>query len=329
MNAMRKSLKFLAVLVVTVFVGLTAPPLAGAEVIVVPPGNRNAEQPPTAGLSKVWTMFISQGSYEAKYRQIYGLLERDQRLIANIKNVASIYEINPIHIIGAIVGEHTFNVDGLDTLQTYYVKASQYVDMDMSFSYKGETAAEFFRRPQFNVCNQFSTDYEVWDCRSVIWRTQFQGKRVDGKLFKNVRIQRVFFEPGIAGQTFGLGQLSPVTVLSVNQYVHEKSGLPLLDINRANEVYQAVMDPDRTLHYMAAQIRLAIDFYRDIAGFDISQNPGVTATLYNLGEVATRARQLAAENEQRRQKGEPLIYPEENFYGWMVNDRLDQLQRLL
>jgi hypothetical protein len=329
MNAIRRSLKFIAVFAVAGFIGSALPSFVRAEVIVVPPGNRNEEQPNTAGLSKVWTMFVSQVPYEAKYRKVYGLLQHDQRLITNIKQVAAIYGIDPIHIIGAIVGEHTFNVDGLDTLQTYYVKASQYVELDMSFSYKGETAAQFFQRPQFSPCNQLPNGYEVWDCRSVVWRTQFEGKRVDGKRFPNVRIQRVFFKPGIAGQTFGLGQLSPVTALSVNEYVHAKSGLPLLDINRANEVYQVVMDPDRTLHYMAAQIRIAIDYYRDVAGFDISQNPGVTATLYNLGEVATRARQLAAENAKRRQQGQPLAYPEENYYGWLINDRIDELRKLL
>jgi Protein of unknown function (DUF1402) len=329
MKAIRKYLKFSVIFVVVSFAGLALPPLASAEVIVVPPGNRNTKQPRTAGLSKIWTGFISQGSYEAKYRRIYSLLERDQRLIANIKKVAAIYGIDPIHIVGAIVGEHTFNVDGFDSLQTYYVKASQYVDLDMSFSYKGETADQFFRRPQFAPCNQFKTDYEVWDCRSVVWRTKFEGKMVEGTLFPKVRIQRVFFKPGIAGQTFGLGQLSPVTALSVNEYVHAKSGLPLLDINRANEVYNVVMDPDKTLHYMAAQLRIAIDYYRDIAGFDISQNPGLTATLYNLGEVATRARVLAAENAQRRKKGQQIVYPEENFYGWLVNDRTPELRKLL
>lgn len=328
MNAYRKLLNFIAVFTVTVFVGLMLPPLVSAEVIVVPPGNRNDKRPKIAGLSILWTA-AHGGSYEAKYRKIYGLLERDQRLMANIKKVSALYGIDPIHMVGAIVGEHTYNVDGLDTLQTYYVKASQYADLDMSFSYRGETAEEFFRRPQFERCNQFSSSYEVWDCRSVIWRTKFEGKFVDGKRFKNDRLQRVFFAPGISGQTFGLGQLSPVTVLTVNEYVHAKSGLPLLDINRANEVYQAVMDPDKTLHYMAAQLRIAIDLYRNIAEFDISQNPGVTATLYNLGESATRARQLRAENDARKKKGQPIVYPEENFYGWLVNDRIDELRKLL
>jgi hypothetical protein len=45
--------------------------------------------------------------------------------------------------------------------------------------------------------------------------------------------------------------------------------------------------------------------------------------------VATRARQLAAENAKRRQQGQPLAYPEENYYGWLINDRIDELRKLL
>lgn len=328
MNIMRKSLKSLGLFIVAVMFSAMLPPLVSAEVIVVPPGNRSDKRPRVAGLSILWTA-AHGGSYEAKYRKIYGLLERDTRLMGNMKKVAAIYGIDPIHMVGAIVGEHTYNVDGLDTLQTYYVKASQYVDLDMSFSYKGESAEQFFKRPQFSRCNQYKTNYEVWDCRSVVWRTQFEGKFVGGQRFKNDRLQRVFFSPGISGQTFGLGQLSPVTVLTVNDVVHARSGLPLLDMNRANEVYEAVMNPDKTLHYMAATIRVSIDLYRNIAGFDVSQNPGVTATLYNLGEAATRARELKAKNDARRKKGQPPVYPEENFYGWLVNDRIDDLRKLL
>ena len=325
---MHKLLKTLSIFMAAVFIGLALPPVVAAEVITVPPGNRNDKRPNTPGLSKLWTAFISRAPYEVKYRQIYSMLQRDKQLLGKIKKVSSIYGIDPIHMIGAIVGEHTYNVDGLDSLQGYYVKAALYVDLDMSFSYKRETADNFFKRPQFERCLQYKSSYEVWDCRSVIWKTQFQGKRVDGKSFRNERIQRIFFKPGIAGLTFGLGQMSPFAVLMVNEYVHKKSGLPLLDINRANEVYQAVMDPDKTIHYMAAHIRISIDLYRKIAGFDISKNPGVTATLYNLGDSATRARQLRAENDKRNQKGQAIAYPEENFYGWLANDRVDELRRL-
>ena len=61
----------------------------------------------------------------------------------------------------------------------------------------------------------------------------------------------------------------------------------------------------------------------------LSREPNNAATLYNLGDAATRARQLRADNEKRRQKGQQLVYPEENFYGWFINDRLDELRKLL
>ena len=48
---------------------------------------------------------------------------------------------------------------------------------------------------------------------------------------------------------------------------------------------------------MAALIKVEIDAYKRIAGFDISKNPGITATLYNLGDAATRARELKATND--------------------------------
>jgi hypothetical protein len=326
---MHKSMKYLAVLLLAGLVGVVMPPVVNAEVIVVPPGNRNDDRPKIAALSKLWTSAISKVPYDVKYRQIYMMLKRNPGLIAKIKQVAGTYGIDPIHMIGAIVGEHTYNVDGLDSLQGYYVKAAQYVDMDMSFSYGGETAAEFFQRKQFDRCNQYKTNYEVWDCYSVVWKTTFEGKFVGGKRFKNDRLQRVFFAPGIRGQTFGLAQMSPVTALSVNDVVHAKSGLPLLDINKANQVYEAIMDPDKTIHYMAAQIRISIDLYRNIAGFDITQNPGIVSTLYNLGESASRARALRAENDQLKAKGQQIVYPEENFYGWLVNDKLDDLRKLL
>ena len=62
-----------------------------------------------------------------KYRKVYALLENDAELRAKIKKAAAAYGIDPIHIVGAIVGEHTYNVDAYDRLQTYYVKAVSYL----------------------------------------------------------------------------------------------------------------------------------------------------------------------------------------------------------
>lgn len=42
--------------------------------------------------------------------------------MAKIKKVSAAYGIDLIHVVGAIVGEHTYNVDAYDRLQSYYVK---------------------------------------------------------------------------------------------------------------------------------------------------------------------------------------------------------------
>ena len=83
------------------------------------------------------------------------------------------------------------------------------------------------------------------------------------------------------------------------------------------------------MHYIAASIRASIDSYKKYAGFDISQNPGIVATLYNLGDSPTRARDLKALNDQRAQQGLPPQFPQENFYGWFVNEKAADLRKLV
>jgi hypothetical protein len=302
---------------------------APRKVIMVPPGNRSATQPEIS-FSAVSRTAETKGSFDGKYQAIYAALAADHALIGKIKAAAATYGIDPIHIIGAIVGEHTFNVDAFDTLQSYYVKAIEYLhSASLRFSYKGEAIETFVARPEFASCADAKDDYALWTCRERIWDSDFRGKTVGGTAFPNDRFGRTFFQPFYAGQTFGLGQLNPLTALMMSDVTHAKGGLPLLDMRRAPEVYRAVMDPDMTLQYMAAIIRHDIDTYRAIAGFDISGNPGLTATLYNVGDSDARAAALAADNRKRRAAGLAPKLPVENYYGWLVNDRLDDLKKLL
>src|SRR5690606_12083122 len=99
---------------------------AGQAAVLVPPGNRNAVQPAIPGASVNRTQ-ATNTTFQAKYRKVYALLKNDGRLRAKIKETAAAYAIDPIHIVGAIVGEHTYNVDAYDRLQTYYVKAISYL----------------------------------------------------------------------------------------------------------------------------------------------------------------------------------------------------------
>ncbi|UUP17590.1 DUF1402 family protein [Nitratireductor thuwali] len=295
---------------------------------LVPPGNRHEEQPPVPGASASRTS-AGKTTFEAKYKRVYQLLKNDVALREKIRVTADEYGIDPTHVIGAIIGEHTYNVDVYDRLQTYYVKAVSYLNSNFSFSYEGEGIADFIERPEFAECDDRKGSYALWSCREVVWDKAFRGRKVDGKRFPDDRFSAVFFQPLYAGQTFGIGQLNPLTALQMTDIVNRVSGYEKIDHRDPQKVYQTIMDPDITLAYISATIKKSIDAYREIAGFDISKNPGITATLYNVGNPATRAAKLAAENRLRRKHGQDIKLPEENYYGWLVNDRLEELQALV
>ena len=293
----------------------------------VPPGNQFAEQPAVPGASANRTK-AGKTTFDAKFGKVFALLERDKKLRDKIRAVAEAYGIEPVHIAGALVGEHTYNVDAYDRLQTYYVKAASYLSNRFEFAFEGENVLDFVQRPEFATCAEQSGSYEKWTCRDHVWNEHFRGQVVDGTEFPNNRLSAVFFQPLYAGQTFGLGQLNPLTALQMSDLVQQVSGLPALDADDPHQVYETIMDPDLTLPYVAATLRKSIDAYRDIAGFDISGNPGLTATLYNVGDPETRAYALKAENEKRASEGVAEKLPAENYYGWLVNDKLPQLQAL-
>ncbi|MFZ2099703.1 MAG: DUF1402 family protein [Oricola sp.] len=315
------SFRILAFASLWLLLGTAGPALA---LTVVEPGNRNVEQPAIPGSSKSRTAALKT-TFERKYEKVIGLLGRDKQLIANIKRTAAKFGIDPIHMIGAIVGEHTYNVDAYDRAQTYYIKAISYLKESIEFEHEGEDIDDFIQRPQFSACDGLSGSRAVWTCRENVWNAEFRGKTVDGKPFPNDRFSSVFFQPFYAGQTFGIGQLNPLTALMMTDKVSEVTGARKLTHENGKDVYRAIMDPDETLPYIAATIASAIDDYRTIAGFDISKNPGLTATLYNTGDTEAKARALAARN---RSAGR-TIRPEENYYGWMINEKEADLRALL
>lgn len=288
----------------------------------VPAGNRNAEQPAIPFASARRTAAL-RSSYDAKFERVLGVLRRDTALISDIKRVAARYGIDPVHMVGAIVGEHTYNYDSLDSAQSYYVKALSYAGVSLSFAHNGENVTDFVQRPQFSTCNTdaYQNDSnKLWTCYERIWDTEFRGKNVDGSRYPRTNFNETFFQPLFSGQSFGLGQLSPLTVLKMTDRVARESRLQRLTADNPREVYQATMDPNISLHYMAAIIQDAIEAYRVAGDVDISGNPGLTATLYNLGDAWGRAAQF-------RRSGN--TWPQENYYGWLVNEKLDKLKSLL
>ena len=298
-------------------------PLASQAMDVVPAGNRNAEQPNVPGASVRRTK-AGKTSFDAKYEKVRDLLASDAALMDKLKSTARKYGIDPIHMVGAIVGEHTYNVDAYDLLQSYYIKAASYAGNSFRFGHDGESIADFVDRPEFADCADKKGSYALWSCREGVWNKEFKGKRIDGHSYPNNRFSAVFFQPFYAGQTFGIGQINPLTALMLTDVVSKTSGYKKLDENDAAGVYEAIMDPDISLAYMAASIRQSIDAYKKVAGVDISKNPGITATLYNVGNPFARA----AAYKARRTSGGGQ-WPEENYYGWLVNDKLAELKGLL
>ncbi|TIT97950.1 MAG: DUF1402 family protein, partial [Mesorhizobium sp.] len=241
-------MKKLILLFLGLALALTIISIADAATLV-PPGNRNGVQPDIPGASSRRTQ-ATNTTFQAKYRKVYALLQNDAELRAKIRKTAAAYGIDPMHIVGAIVGEHTYNVDAYDRLQTYYVKAMSYLSSKLTFAYDGEDVSDFVQRPEFKKCAGMDDSYDLWECREQVWNHSFRGKTVGGTSFPNDRFGATFFQPYYAGQTFGLGQLNPLTALQMSDIVHKVSGLPELDVGDPNSVYKTIMDPDLTLPYV-------------------------------------------------------------------------------
>lgn len=212
--------RLLTSLMIAVALANSAPAFA---MQTVPAGNRHAEQPDIPGASIRRTKG-TKSSFDLKYEKVHELLATDRELMSKIRKVSSAYGINPIHVVGAIVGEHTYNVDAYDRLQAYYVKAASYAGESFRFAYDGESVDEFVARPQFSECKGKSDSYTLWSCREDVWESDFRGKTVGGTSFPNNRFSAVFFQPFYAGQTFGLGQVNPLTALMLSDLVTRVSG---------------------------------------------------------------------------------------------------------
>ena len=194
----------LQMLLVAAIMAVTGPALADG-IRVVPEGNRYQEQPGVPGASVRRTK-AGRTSFDAKYEKVHNLLANDGKLMSKIKSTARAYGIDPIHMIGAIVGEHTYNVDAYDRLQSYYVKAAAYAGDSFRFGYEGETVAQFVARPEFSKCQSKKSSYALWSCRESVWDNQFRGNRVGGTAYPNNRFSAVFFQPSLLARLLALAR---------------------------------------------------------------------------------------------------------------------------
>jgi hypothetical protein len=258
----------------------------------------------------------------SKYKNVIRIITKKQNICV-IHTAAEIYNVDPVMIIGSIVGEHTFNVDIWDIAQENYMY--MWHKWISRFDSNGIDLAELIKEDKYNLCPKTTdNNYDLWGCYNLVWKTDRRNTR---KGSKNWEIKWTFFNPLGSGYTYGFGQLGPERALMVADFVSKVSGFDELTIADPPAIYEAILNPQVSIHYVAATNRVAIDLYKKYANFDISQNPGVVATLYNLGREYERAEKLYNKTLKDLSKNGKATYPDVNYYGWFINSKEMELRK--
>lgn len=272
--------------------------------IVVPPGNRNNAQ---------------KAYEEGKYQNIRNLITQKENICV-IKDAAAIYNVDPMAIMGSIIGEHTYNVDAWDVGQENYLyMVKKWVTR---FNSEGVDLIDMLQEDKYAACEGAATNFDLWECYNSVWKTD---KRNSRRNKTNWELKWTFFNPMGAGHTYGFGQFGPERALMVTDMVHQYSGFPEVSLDNVEELYNTILNPQTSIHYVAATNRISIDTYLKVANFDISKNPGIIATLYNLGREAEKAANLREKTIENLEAKGSSTYPEVNSYGWFINSKQEEL----
>lgn len=270
-----------------------------------------------------------EAEIERRFTREFRKILRDKALKADLIAAGAAHEIDPVLILACILGEHTFNVSLADDIQNLVVWAPKWAaKWAFKFSSNDVDLADLLKRPEFETTCSVplragGTHAAYWDCVGQVWRKSFMGKFTDEtkkRRFPASDLKWVFFNPTGSGYTYGLGQLDPIRALMVTDVVHRQSGFRLLTVERPEEIYQDIINQRTGVHYIAANVRLMIDTYKNRAAFDISKNPGVVASLYNMGGEGGRASALYKRNLISLKAGR-LTTPIENYYGFYINEK--------
>ena len=115
--------------------------------------------------------------------------------------------------------------------------------------------------------------------------------------------------------SFGWGQLMLPTVMDVEPLAARIERRPIRD---QEEVIEQLVTPIGAIRYVAAILRDAQDAY-ERHGLDISDRPGVLATLFNVGGARERAAKTRAAGRS----------PESNYFGFFVEQYLPEIEAAL
>lgn len=312
--------------------------------LVIPPGNRNPalswatlnsrENMPEKTYEK-FKDFDEAGlkaDLDRRFRETLARIGNDPQTVAEIRKAGKLYGIDPALILGNIIGEHIYNTQLVmlaqdkvmeSTISTWATKWA------LRFSASGISLADLLKEAPFGVCQSKATQSDFWECASEVYEKSYRGRTVNGRSFGSKSLKYTFFNPIASGLTYGLGQLDPIRALMVTDRVNKISGFPYLTVEDPTAIYEAILNPRSAVHYVAANIVVSLEIYRKYASFDISQNIGVVATLYNLGKEKQFASNRYRETLQALKRGEELKVPVESYYGFIINEKESEIRRFL
>lgn len=301
--------------------------------IKVPAGNTNRSIPeiPKGSRKNLSSWKYSEREmmdfrYESIKRKII-----DNNYLPMIKKAAKAFDMDPIMVLGSIVGEHVFNLDMKDSAQDYLLKLPGWMRSWVEDDFELELG-DILKNSKFDKCHELQTEYDKWNCYGQVWNDEFRGKKCrecrDDDKYPDNSLKFAFFSP--FGSTYGIGQLGPMKALMVTDLVHDRvPSMPYLTLDDMEEVYSSVLDPQKSFYYVAATLHKIIEVYREDACFDITTNAGVVATLYNLGGEKYRASKKKKLSVANLYKRKPVVMPEENYYGWYINEQLSDMESFI
>ncbi len=313
-------------------------------VIILPPGNRNPEinwqtlnsekNMPSATYSKLGRFNTDElrAELNKRFQKTLSSIAKDDKTVAEIKKAGTLYGIDPVLILGNIVGEHIFNVGVADSVQGYVVQSISWAaEWALRFSSNGVDLTGLLKEAPFGRCDTLkpNSHAEYWECVAEVYEATYRFKVVGGRDFGSKGFKFSFFNPISVGISYGLGQLDPIRALMVTDNVNRTSGFRMISIERPKEIYEDIINPRIAVHYIAANIVFAIDTYKKRAGFDVSQNPGVVATMYNLGREKHFST-IRYNNTLRSLKaGKGVEVPVESYYGFYINEKERELRAFI
>ncbi len=238
-----------------------------------------------------------------KIPQIMQALD-NQGLLQEAVRLAKIFQIDPLDILGPIIGENSFNGFIDRTIQDSYHKMIQQSDIEKM----SEKMSQITNNAEAQKClNSNITNYWKWRC--VIFYSANSVNNSNGDL-----IRGFYSFSGPKSGTFGIGQIQPFLLWSLNDIVASKTKYEKFELNNLDKPMHIIFNNKEMLAYIAANTVVSIQVYKIVAGVDISKNSGLTTTLYNLGDEYKRAYNLKL---QKNYSAGAL--PQVNYMGWYIN----------